>query len=76
MQKKSRPYLPKMRTEYHPTQEECNDYTEIGHPENMPNPANDPIVVNNIACQEFDYTEKMLDDSLESHSISSKNIKN
>lgn len=62
MSKKNKPYLPKMRTDYHPTEDECNNYTEVGDPENIPSPAIDPIVANNIASQEFDYTQDMITD--------------
>jgi len=62
MSHKKKSYLPNLRTNYFPTQSKCNSYTEVGHPENMPNPATDPIVVNNIACQEFDYTQDMIFD--------------
>lgn len=73
MSKKNKPYLPKVRTDYHPTKSKCDNYTEIGHPEDMPNPAHDPIVVNNIASQEFDYTQDML--TSEEYSLNSKDVK-
>ena len=61
MNKKDSSYLPKQRTNYHPTESEVESATGVDFPINMPNPAVDSIVVNNIAYQEFDYTESMLD---------------
>jgi hypothetical protein len=52
-------YLPKMRTDYTPSDESVESATGVDFPINMPNPAVDPIVVNNIAYQEFDYTQDM-----------------
>jgi len=52
-------YLPKMRTDYTPSDESVESATGVDFPINMPNPAVDSIVVNNIANQEFDYTEDM-----------------
>ncbi|OOM76435.1 hypothetical protein CLPUN_26670 [Clostridium puniceum] len=54
------PYLPKMRTNYHPSTENVESATGVDFPVNMPNPAVDSIVVNNISNQEFDYTQDML----------------
>jgi hypothetical protein len=54
------PYLPKMRTNYHPSQEDVESATGVDFPINMPNPAVDSIVSNNISNQEFDYTQDML----------------
>lgn len=71
MSNKNKPYLPKMRTNYHPTDEECKKFTVTDTPEDIPNPATDPIVVNNIASQEFDYTQDMLSD--EDFGLNSKN---
>lgn len=58
---KSKPYLPKERTCYHPKNKDVNKFNK-GEEIKLPNPANDDIVVNNIAWQEFDYTENMTDD--------------
>ena len=55
--KKKALYLPKVRTYYHPTNKKCQIYTGVGIDINIPNPVEDDIVVNNIAYQEFDYTE-------------------
>lgn len=54
------PYLPKMRTNYHPGEDEVESATGVDFPINMPNPANDNIVVNNISNAEFDYTQDMI----------------
>lgn len=58
MNKKKSPYLPKVRTDYHPTQDQIKS---ISHDKSvaidLPNPATDDIAVNNIASMEFDYTE-------------------
>lgn len=48
-----KPYLPKERTCYHPENTIQNS--------NSPNPAHDPIVCNNIAWQEGNYTEDIED---------------
>lgn len=45
-------YLPEDRTDYHPEDIKSGNTT-------LPNPAEDPIVVNNIATSEFDYTENL-----------------
>lgn len=52
-------YLPKMRTDYAPSDESVESATGVDFPVNMPNPAVDPIVSNNISNAEFDYTEDM-----------------
>lgn len=61
MSNKNYVYPPKMRTDYHPSKEECQTSTDVGRTTNIPNPATDPIVANNIASQEFDYTQDMMD---------------
>ncbi|WP_293983214.1 hypothetical protein [uncultured Clostridium sp.] len=61
MSTKKNTYLPKVRTNYHPTKEDCQTSSKAGKTTNIPNPATDPIVVNNIASQEFDYTQDMMD---------------
>ena len=54
MTKKNKPYLPNLRSWYEPPE---------GIDTILPNPAEDPIVVNNISYMEFDYTNSpMLDD--------------
>lgn len=56
----SNSYLPKMRTNYHPSGDDVESATGVDFPINIPNPAVDSIVVNNISNQEFDYTQDML----------------
>lgn len=53
-------YAPKMRTDYSPSDESVESATGVDFPVNMPNPAVDPIVSNNISNAEFDYTQDML----------------
>lgn len=53
-------YLPKMRTDYTPSNESVESATGVDFPVNMPNPAVDPIVSNNISNAEFDYTQDMI----------------
>ena len=55
-------YLPKNRTFYPATKGNLKSYAPNGNYTILPNPAEDPIVVNNIAWQEFDYTEDISDD--------------
>lgn len=76
MTKEKAPYLPKMRTGYHPTQDEVESATGVDFHIGMPNPAVDPIVSNNIVNQEFDYTQDMEPDQesdLTSNNNSNKN---
>ena len=61
MTHKDKAYLPKVRTDYHPSNSDCQSSTGVGQTTNIPNPASDPIVVNNIASQEFDYTQDLMD---------------
>ena len=61
MSNNSKPYPPKIRTAYHPTKEDCQTSSKAGKTTNIPNPATAPIVVNNIASQEFDYTQDLMD---------------
>ena len=53
-------YAPKMRTDYSPSDESVESATGVDFPVNMPNPAVDPIVSNNISNAEFDYTQDMM----------------
>lgn len=62
MTDKNKPYLPKARTSYHPKQGEIRSFAPDGSSTPLANPAVDPIVVNNIAWQEFDYTESLADE--------------
>ena len=57
-----KPYLPKLRTGYNLPDEELRSYSPKGDSTFIPNPATDPIVVNNIAWQEFNYTEDLEQD--------------
>lgn len=61
MSNKGKPYLPKDRTDYSPSDADCQSSTGVGITHDIPNPANNPIVANNIASQEFDYTQDMMD---------------
>jgi hypothetical protein len=58
-EKSSNAYPPKMRTDYAPSDESVESATGVDFPINMPNPAVDPIVAQNISNAEFDYTEDM-----------------
>jgi hypothetical protein len=49
-----------METNYNPSDDAIKSGTGISFPINMPNPAVDPIVVNNISNQEFDCTQGMI----------------
>ena len=49
-----------MRTDYTPSDESVESATGVDFPVNMPNPAVDSIVSNNISNAEFDYTEDMI----------------
>ena len=55
-------YLPKNRTFYPTIKGNLKSYAPNGNYTILPNPAEDSIVVNNIAWQEFDYTEDISDD--------------
>lgn len=54
-------YLPKNRTFYPNKKGNLKSFAPNGDYTILPNPAEDPIVCNNIAWQEFDYTEDMSD---------------
>ena len=63
MTKKNKPYLPNLRSWYEPSEESLISKSPEGIDTILPNPAEDPIVVNNISYMEFDYTNSsMLDD--------------
>lgn len=55
-------YAPKERTYYKPTSEDLISKSPDGFDTILPNTVTDDIVVNNIAYQEFDYTEDMFND--------------
>ncbi|MGN2368664.1 hypothetical protein ACTFJW_01195 [Clostridium cagae] len=72
MNNEKSPYLPKVRTDYHPTQDKIESVSEDGSVAvNLPNPAVDDIAVNNIASMEFDYTQDM--ESSEAFDLNSTN---
>lgn len=55
-------YLPNERDDYHPNDENLISTAPNGDVTPLPNPATDPIVCNNIAWLEFDYTQSMADE--------------
>lgn len=59
-----KPYLPKLRSYYDPNNELKGPF-EDGSSSFCENPDENPIVANNIAWQEGDYTEDMLEDTTE-----------
>ena len=50
-------YLPRARSGYEPDKSELVSKAPDGSYTTLPNPVEDPIVCNNIAYSEFDYTE-------------------
>ena len=48
MTKKNKPYLPNLRSWYEPSEESLISKSPEGIDTILPNPAEDPIVVNNI----------------------------
>lgn len=58
---KSYDYLPKERDYYYESNEKISSEAPNGDVTMIPNPATDPIVTNNIAWMEFDYTDSMAD---------------
>lgn len=58
MNKKSENYLPRERTGYAPKKHDLVSSSEEGITTPLTNTVEDPITCNNIACQEFDYTEE------------------
>ncbi|GAA0077175.1 hypothetical protein UT300005_15530 [Clostridium sp. CTA-5] len=61
MSNENAPYLPKVRTDYHPTSDQIESTSVDGSVSiDLPNPAIDNIVVNNIANAEFDYTQDLM----------------
>ena len=57
-------YLPNERTGYKPEKHSLVSQSPEGISTQLPSPVEDPIVVNNIASQEFDYTEDQFDQSV------------
>lgn len=63
---KNRDYLPRERAWYKPEKGSLVSEAPDGSKTKLPNPLKDPIVCNNIATSEFDYTEgPYLDDELD-----------
>lgn len=60
----SNEYLPNARTGYKPEAHSLESNSPEGITSKLPSPVEDDIAVNNIACQEFDYTEKSYVDSI------------
>ena len=58
---KTQIYLPKFRTDSYPMEKELRSFAPDGSSTMIPNSAVDDITANNIACQEFDYTESLVD---------------
>ena len=58
MKNKDNVYLPRERSWYEPTKSDLVSGPKNGVKTKLPNTTEDPIVVNNIACNEFDYTEE------------------
>ena len=59
---KTQIYLPKVRTNSYPKEKELRSFAPDGSSTMIPNSAVDDITANNIACQEFDYTESLADE--------------
>lgn len=64
MSGKNKPYLPHVRSWYEPSEEQLVSKSPEGVNTMLPNPVEDPIVVNNISYMEFDYTEDPLEDPI------------
>lgn len=63
---RNREYLPRERAWYKPEEGELVSTAPDGSKTKLPNPLKDPIVCNNIAYSEFDYTEgPYIDDELD-----------
>lgn len=56
-------YLPNARTGYSPDKHSLISESPTGVDTKLPNTVTDDVVVNNIACAEFDYTEQAYVDS-------------
>ncbi|SHE96091.1 hypothetical protein [Clostridium fallax] len=66
MSKKRNIYLPKLRSYYSPSKEDLRCYSANGKGYvTIPDPTKDPVVSNNIATWEFDYTDSLFDDNLD-----------
>lgn len=63
MKDKSNVYLPNIRSYYEPDKESLISKSPEGLDTTLANTVEDSIVVNNIACNEFNYTDDFEDDS-------------
>ena len=63
MKNKNNVYLPRERTGYEPSKEDLVSKSPEGVDTPLANTVEDQIVVNDIACYEFDYTEEPYVDS-------------
>ena len=60
---KSNVYLPNVRSYYEPDKESLIGRSPEGVDTPLANTVEDPIVANNIACMEFNYTDELDDGS-------------
>lgn len=58
MSKNNKTYLPEDRTGYAPSKNALVSESAGGVDSKLANTVEDPVVVNNIACSEFDYTDE------------------
>lgn len=63
MKDKSNVYLPNVRSYYEPNKESLISKSPEGLDTTLANTVEDSIVVNNIACNEFNYTDDLEADS-------------
>lgn len=63
MKDKSNVYLPNVRSYYEPNKESLISKSPEGLDTTLANTVEDSIVVNNIACNEFNYTDDLESDS-------------
>lgn len=63
MKDKSNVYLPNIKSYYEPDKESLISKSPEGLDTTLANTVEDSIVVNNIACNEFNYTDDFEDDS-------------
>lgn len=59
MSKKNKPYTPNLRTGYEPKKHSLESYGKTNGMSKLPNCVEDDIVSNNIANNEFNYTEDL-----------------
>ena len=65
MKDKSNVYLPSLRSYYDPTNETCVNNPLIKSDASINSCMDDPIVANNIACNEFNYTDEEAENLLQ-----------